>query len=78
MCVVFFLLMENGDSKLDSGFLQMKMMELQDGWQEVLDKVVCLDVYFVVVLSVFYDVMDQMKELRIWLNEGCDFFDFRR
>lgn len=72
------LLTENRDSKLDSGSLQMKMTELQDGWQEVLDKAARLDAHLAAALSASHDVMDQMKELRTWLNEGRDFLDSRR
>lgn len=69
--------MENGESKFDSGILQIKVIELQDGWKEVVNKVVCLEVEFVVVFSVFYEVMDQMKEFRIWFSEVCDFMCIR-
>ena len=70
--------MENGDSKLESGALQMKVTELQDGWQEVLDKAARLDAELVAALSASHDVMDQMKELRIWLNESREFLYSRR
>jgi len=70
--------MENGDSKLESGALQMKVTELQDGWQEVLDKAARLDAELAAALSVSHDVMDQMKELRIWLNESREFLYSRR
>lgn len=72
------LLMENGDSKLDSSSLQMKVTELQDGWQEVLDKAARLEVELAAALSASHDVMDQVKELRTWLNEGRDFMYARR
>ena len=72
------LLMENGDSKLESGALQMKVTELQDGWQEVLDKAARLDTELAAALSASHDVMDQMKELRTWLNESREFLYSRR
>ena len=72
------LLMENGDSKLDSGALQTKVTELQDGWQEVLEKAARLETELAAALSASHDVMDQMKELRAWLNEARDFMCARR
>lgn len=70
--------MENGDSKLESGALQTKVTELQDGWQEVLDKAARLDAELAAALSASHDVMDQMKELRTWLNESREFLYSRR
>lgn len=72
------LLMENGDSKLESGALQAKVTELQDGWQEILDKAARLDAELEAALSASHDVMDQMKELRAWLNESREFLYSRR
>ena len=72
------LLMENGDSKLESGALQMKVTELQNGWQEVLDKAARLDAELAAALSASHDVMDQMKELRTWLSESREFLYSRR
>lgn len=72
------LLMENGDSKLESGALQMKVTELQNGWQEVLDKAARLDTELAAALSASHDVMDQMKELRTWLSESREFLYSRR
>lgn len=72
------LLMENGDSKLESGALQTKVTELQDGWQEILDKAARLDAELDAALSASHDVMDQMKELKTWLNESRDFLYSRR
>lgn len=72
------LLMENGDSKLDSGALQIKVTELQDGWQEVLEKAARLEAELAAALSASHETMDQMKELRTWLNEARDFMYSRR
>lgn len=72
------LLMENGDSKLESGALQTKVTELQDGWREVLEKAARLEAELAAALSASHDVMDQMKELRTWLNEARDFMYARR
>ena len=70
--------MENGESKFDSGTLQTKVTELQDGWKEVVNKAARLEAELAAALSASHEVMDQMKELRTWLSEARDFMCTRR
>ena len=63
---------------MESGVLQGKVTELQDGWEEILSKSTQREAELNAALDISHDVMSQMKELRRWLNEANDFLCSRR
>lgn len=71
-------LLDSGDSKMESGALQGKVTELQDGWQEILAKSAQREAELNAALDKSHGVMSEMKELRAWLNEANDFLFSRR
>ena len=63
---------------MESGALQGKVTELNDGWQEILAKSAEREAKLNSALDKSHGVMSEMKELRAWLNEANDFLFSRR
>ena len=71
-------LLESGDEKIESSVLQTKTTELQEGWDEILTKSTQRQGELEAALEASHSFMDQMKEMKAWLNEASQFLKSRR